>query len=128
MALHLVSSQSADPRRTLWVFRYYDLNDRQFEGYGRALVRLIDFIRALTVLRDPTATPKVNVIAHSMGGILVREAIQRTYPERWPVASRRWRRHPAAVRDDSINKIVTLGHAASGHQLPGHQELDRRRG
>src|SRR5262249_33690661 len=41
--------------------------------------------------------PKVNIIAHSMGGLLVREAIQRTYPEKGLKA------------DDYINKIVTLG-------------------
>ena len=35
--------------------RYYDLDDREFEVYGRALVRLIDFVLALLALRDPTA-------------------------------------------------------------------------
>src|SRR4051812_38789127 len=36
-----------DPLQMLWVFRYYDLNDRNFPIYGEMLVRLIDFIRAL---------------------------------------------------------------------------------
>jgi hypothetical protein len=97
MALTIRDAQrTRDARRTLWVFRYYDLNDRTFPVYGAALVRLIDFIQALAV-EQGGVKPKVNVVAHSMGGLLVREAIQRTYP--------------AAGRsaDDYINKIVTLG-------------------
>jgi Putative serine esterase (DUF676) len=109
MALHLVRSQ-ADPRRTLWVYRYYDLDDRDFEVYGRALVRLIDFVRALIAQRDATMPLKVNIIAHSMGGLVVREAIQRTYPARLAA----WQANgsqgtPPAMADDCINKIVTLG-------------------
>lgn len=95
MALHLLTAVE-DPCRTLWVFRYYDLDDRKFEPYGKALVRLIDFIRALAALKSGSA-PKVNIIAHSMGGLLVREAVQSTYP----AAGRK--------ADEHINKIVTLG-------------------
>ena len=98
MARNLVRS-SGDPCKTLWVFRYYDLDDRQFEAYGKALVRLIGFIRDLAAMksRDAGSAPKVNIIAHSMGGLLVREAVQVTYPELEQQAS------------DHINKIVTLG-------------------
>src|SRR5690606_8074941 len=95
MALHLVRTVE-DPCRTVWVFRYYDLSDRKFDTYGKALVRLIDFIRAIAKKKEGNPT-KVNVIAHSMGGLIVREAIQRTYPER---------SHRA---EDYINKVVTLG-------------------
>lgn len=95
MALRL-REQVEDARRTIWVFRYYDLNDRLFEVYGAALVRLIDFIRALAV-EDGEEPPKVNVIAHSMGGLIAREAIQRSYPNRDRKAA------------DYINKLVTLG-------------------
>jgi alpha-beta hydrolase superfamily lysophospholipase len=97
MARNLVRS-AADPCTTLWVFRYYDLDDRRFETYGHALVRLISFIRDLAASKQPTEPkPKVNIIAHSMGGLLVREAVQVTYPALG---------HRAA---DHINKIVTLG-------------------
>ena len=95
MAAHLLRN-TQEPCRTLWVFRYYDLNDRNFDMYGMALVRLIDFIRALAV-EQTGEKPKVNIIAHSMGGLLVREAIQVSYPG----TGRR--------ADDHINKIVTLG-------------------
>jgi len=107
-ALSLVKSD-ADARKTLWVFRYYDLDDREdFTRYGKALVRLISFIEKLVELKDKrdsekknipspkdTAPPKVNIIAHSMGGLIVREAIQRTYPK--------------GEAPKHINKIVTLG-------------------
>lgn len=95
MALALVNAEQT-PLQTLWVFRYYDLSDRVFKAYGSALVRLIDFIQALARLRSENV-PKVNIIAHSMGGLIVREAIQGTYQ--------------AAGRDAKtyINKIVTLG-------------------
>ena len=44
-ALSLVRS-TTDVCKTLWVFRYYDLDDREdFTRYGNALVRLITFIR-----------------------------------------------------------------------------------
>jgi hypothetical protein len=97
MALHLLESVE-NACQTIWVFRYYDLNDRTFKTYGRALVRLINFIRELAHIQNAEQPkPKVNIIAHSMGGLLVREAIQRTYPEN---------NHKA---EDFINKIVTIG-------------------
>jgi hypothetical protein len=96
MALHLLRTNE-DPLRTLWVFRYYDLDERSFPFYGQALVRLIDFIRALAAEKRVGEKPAVNIIAHSMGGLIVREAIQRAYPERGDLAT------------DHINKVVTLG-------------------
>ena len=105
-------SKTRDPNRTLWVFRYYDLNDRSFRLYGDALVRLIDFIRELAAVGagDARKAPKVNIIAHSMGGLIVREAIQGSYPQ----AGRR--------ADDHINKVVTLGtpHRGIAFQILSH--------
>lgn len=108
MALHLIESTD-DPCRSLWVFRYYDLRDRQYETYGKALVRLIDFIRELAAMQDGSK-PKVNILAHSMGGLLVREAVQRTYPAMGFKA------------EDYINKIVTLGtpHQGVSYQIIEH--------
>jgi hypothetical protein len=110
MALSLVRS-GGDPCRTLWVFRYYDLDDRRFTAYGEALVRLISFIRdlaSLTAADQPK--PKVNILAHSMGGLLVREAVQVTYPQM---------KHQAS---DHINKIVTLGTPHQGISFQFLQE------
>lgn len=94
-ALYLLKNV-ADPIKTVWVFRYYDLDDRKIRAYGRALVRLIEFIQALTI-RKGEAPPSVNIIAHSMGGLIVREAIQVSYPDLEKKAA------------DFINKVVTLG-------------------
>jgi hypothetical protein len=96
MALSLVET-TRDPLSTMWVFRYYDLSDRDFDLYGRALVKLIDFVRALAVAKQGGEPPKVNIIAHSMGGLVVREAVQCSYPKEGREAKA------------YINKIVTLG-------------------
>jgi hypothetical protein len=115
-------------RNTVWVFRYYDLDDRRFPLYGAALVRLIAFIRDLASDREEEATgepPKVNIIAHSMGGLIVREAVQVTYPKLYG-------QEMAAA--DHINKLVTLGtpHQGISFQLlkdwigpDAQQEIER---
>jgi hypothetical protein len=93
-ALTLLKSPT-EVRKTLWVFRYYDLDDRKdFTRYGEALVRLITFIRTLAQKKNEDI-PKVNIIAHSMGGLIVREAVQRSYAK--------------GEAPKHINKIVTLG-------------------
>ena len=105
-------AKTRDANRTLWVFRYYDLNDRSFRLYGDALMRLIDFIRELAAVGkgDARTMPKVNIIAHSMGGLIVREAIQGSYPDAKRSA------------DDYINKVVTLGtpHQGISFQVLSH--------
>lgn len=103
MALHLLETTD-DPCQSLWVFRYYDLKDRKYDTYGQALVRLINFIRELAAMQDGSK-PRVNIIAHSMGGLLVREAIQCTYPAQGLRA------------EDYINKVVTLGTPHQGVSL-----------
>jgi hypothetical protein len=115
-------------RNTVWVFRYYDLDDRRFPLYGAALVRLIAFIRDLASDREQAETgepPKVNIIAHSMGGLIVREAVQVTYPKLYG-------QDRAAA--DHVNKIVTLGtpHQGISFQLlrdwlgpDAQQEIER---
>jgi hypothetical protein len=105
-ALELVSAPE-DPRKSLWVFRYYDLNERSFKVYGDALVRLIDFVRDLTVLKSGQPKPPVNIIAHSMGGLIVREAVQVSLPSLGRTAT------------DCINKIVTLGTPHKGISFQG---------
>jgi|SRR5687767_2948658 len=94
MTLRLLTSTT--PVRSLWILRYYDLSDRKIALYAQALTRLIELIR--TLLSDEGEPGlKVNIIAHSMGGLIVREAIQSTYP----AMNRR--------AEEDINKVVTLG-------------------
>jgi pimeloyl-ACP methyl ester carboxylesterase len=109
-ALNLVASPE-DPRRSIWIFRYYDFGDRSFQLYGEALVRLVDFVRDLTVVKIGGPKPPVNIIAHSMGGLIVREALQRTYPSLNRSA------------EESINKIVTLGTPHRGITFQGLRDF-----
>ena len=111
MALSITSATKA-VTNTIWVFRYYDLEDRTFESYGAALVQLIDFIRALAKNLGQDPPPRVNIIAHSMGGLIVRHAVQVNYP--------RIKGSPRAA-EDHIHKIVTLG---TPHQGISFQVLD----
>jgi len=111
MALSLLeTTQSVN--NTIWVFRYYDLEDRSFESYGSELVRLIDFIRALALTLGQEPPPKVNIVAHSMGGLIVRHAVQVDYPRS---------KGSARSAEDYIHKIVTLG---TPHQGISFQFLD----
>ncbi|MGK5114740.1 MULTISPECIES: esterase/lipase family protein [unclassified Geodermatophilus] len=112
MALDVVRS-TRSVANTIWVFRYYDFEDRSFSTYGSELVRLIDFIRALAAHRQQPV-PKVDVIAHSMGGLIVRHAVQVDYPALKDG-------NPRAA-EDHINKIVTLG---TPHQGISFQVLDQ---
>lgn len=72
--------REAYPEKSLWVFRYYDETSREvgsgyrtpIEDLGRSLVKLIDFV----LLK--TGAPRVHLVAHSMGGLVCRSAIQLT--------------------------------------------------
>lgn len=94
-ALALALRDNPEPMRTMWVFRYYDLSDRSFPQYGVALKRLIELVRTLVAQKTGGERPKVNIIAHSMGGLIVRETLQVAY-----------KRGEAA---EAVNKVVTLG-------------------
>lgn len=115
MALNLVTT-TGTVAKTIWVFRYYDLEDRTFEAYGTELVRLIDFIRTLAEKTAQDPTPKVNIVAHSMGGLIVRHAIQLDYPRL---------KGTAKAAEDHIHKVVTLG---TPHQGISFQVLDHLAG
>lgn len=63
---------------TLWIYRYYDLEPRTIEGYGAGLVRLIDIIRRAAARNGGAGEPfpGVDIVAHSMGGLVVRAALR----------------------------------------------------
>ena len=98
-------------RGTIWVFRYYDLNPRNIGTFADGLVTLLQRIRYVTE-RTNEAKPEeervhfegVDAIAHSMGGLILREAMRRL--------------HDGAVKDNPaveqgaklwIHRAVTLG-------------------
>ncbi|KHL18849.1 hypothetical protein CLV56_1393 [Mumia flava] len=82
---------------SLWVYRFYDRNSSTFgeepEPYeiARAAQGLADFI---ALVREKTAgAPMVNLVAHSMGGLICRAAIQKHLDD------------PASV----VSKLCTIG-------------------
>ncbi|MDQ3616237.1 MAG: hypothetical protein M3393_06385 [Actinomycetota bacterium] len=62
-------------RGTIWVYRYYDLTPRALDRYGDGLRRLIELISEAAEKRGEVFDG-VDILAHSMGGLVVREAIR----------------------------------------------------
>ena len=59
---------------TIWVFRYYDLVPRALLRYGEGLRRLVQLIES-SARRHGEDFAGVDIVAHSMGGLVVREGI-----------------------------------------------------
>lgn len=74
------------PRRTLWIFRYYDATSRRagagdrddIEALAADLGTLVDFVIART------GAEQVHLVAHSMGGLICRSLIQRVLQDKAP--------------------------------------------
>jgi hypothetical protein len=81
---------------TIWVYRYYDLTPRALARYGEGLVRLVDLVRLAAERRGETFAG-VDIVAHSMGGLVVRQALQAMH--------RRQRDSATAL----VHRVVTLG-------------------
>ncbi|BEL06265.1 hypothetical protein Q0Z83_044560 [Actinoplanes sichuanensis] len=60
---------------TMWVYRYYDLRPRTMERFGAGLVRLIEIIAECAAGRGERFDG-VDIVAHSMGGLVVNAALQ----------------------------------------------------
>ncbi|RYP88666.1 alpha/beta hydrolase [Nocardioides guangzhouensis] len=81
---------------TIWVYRYYDLDPRSLANYGRGLARLIYLIEAAAGVHK-LPFQGVDVVAHSMGGLVVRDALHQMDAAEKKSAER------------LVHKIVTLG-------------------
>ncbi|MFE7070290.1 esterase/lipase family protein [Streptomyces sp. NPDC057620] len=98
---------------TLWVYRYYDLEPRTIEGFGAGLVRLIDIIRRADA-RNGGGQPfrGVDIVAHSMGGLVVRAALRQLSAAAAPGPRRMLgpdRRASSRRPEELVHRIVTLG-------------------
>ncbi|MEU7901692.1 hypothetical protein [Actinoplanes sp. NPDC049118] len=60
---------------TMWVYRYYDLRPRTMQRYGAGLARLIDIIAKCAASRGEQFGG-VDIVAHSMGGLVVNAALK----------------------------------------------------
>ena len=81
---------------TIWIYRYYDLRPRALRRYGEGLRRLVHLIEACAQRRGE-AFDGVDIVAHSMGGLVVREGVLAMEAAEHGSARRR------------IHRIVTLG-------------------
>jgi hypothetical protein len=81
---------------TIWIYRYYDLKPRALERYGEGLARLVGLIRE-SALRHGEEFRGVDIVAHSMGGLVVREGLLAMHEAE----------NDSARRD--VHKVVTLG-------------------
>ncbi|MFI8595407.1 esterase/lipase family protein [Microbacterium sp. NPDC078428] len=81
---------------TIWIYRYYDLRPRALESYGSGLVRLIELIER-SAARHTEQFRGVDIVAHSMGGLVTREGVLAMHRQEPGSAKRR------------IHRIVTLG-------------------
>jgi pimeloyl-ACP methyl ester carboxylesterase len=94
---------------TIWVYRYYDLTPRGLQRYGDGLVTLIKLVRTAAQHHDE-AFDGVDVVAHSMGGLVVREALRQLDEQEKGSAGA------------LIHRIVTLGTPHRGiafQRIPG---------
>jgi len=72
------------PAATLWVHRFYDefasllTKDPGQFSLERAATSLLDLVQ---LVRLKTGAPRVFLVAHSMGGLIVRSLLQRTLPD-----------------------------------------------
>jgi hypothetical protein len=81
---------------TIWIYRYYDLRPRALQRYGEALARLVELIERSAVRHNETFRG-VDIVAHSMGGLVTREAILAMHKAEKGSAQRK------------VHRIVTLG-------------------
>ena len=72
------------PAATIWVHRFYDefaphlTQDPATFSIERAAQSLFDLVR---LVREQTGAPRVFLVAHSMGGLVVRSMLQRVIPD-----------------------------------------------
>ncbi|HEX8523073.1 MAG TPA: alpha/beta hydrolase [Tepidisphaeraceae bacterium] len=96
------------PKKTIWIYRYYDPTSKTFddqpsierwtvEQAAENLAALIKDVKKLT------GADKVNLIAHSMGGLVCRSLIQNIY-----------RRNGKSIAADNIDKFFTYGTPHAG--------------
>lgn len=94
---------------TIWVYRYYDLSPRALQRYGQGLGRLIRLIeRSATRRGEPF--DGVDIVAHSMGGLVVREGLLSLHNGEAGSAKR------------LVHRVVTLGTPHRGisfQRIPG---------
>jgi pimeloyl-ACP methyl ester carboxylesterase len=107
---HAYLEQSPDEHiggPAIWVYRFYDDaagtfgEKRTSFDIVRAAEGLYDFVTL--VRRKTKGSPKVHLVAHSMGGLICRTMLQRVCREAGPG------RHPRTTGPEMVDRVVTMG-------------------
>lgn len=92
------------PSNSIWIHRFYDVSastwgeePEKFELEGAAE----DLFLLIQKLQEKTGAPRVNLVAHSMGGLICRSVIQKIIPERFPGGEKK--------ATDFIESLFTFG-------------------
>lgn len=107
--------------RSVWIYRYYEEGDevsavgarQDIEEWAAGLQRFIERVRECVCKGDPAARAdfKVHLVAHSMGGLIVRSYLQAFCRGRLPG-------HPE-VRESMVDKVFTYGTPHGGIEVRG---------
>ena len=89
------------PAQTIWIYRYYDPTSKTYDRPGArrlSIEEAADGLREFIAdIKKQTASPRVVLLAHSMGGLVCRSLIQKIYIDRGERAS------------DHVDKLFTYG-------------------
>lgn len=72
------------PAATVWIHRFYDISASTFSDHREAFSlerAAADLFALIRLVLDRTGAPQVMLVAHSMGGLVSRCAVQRVIPE-----------------------------------------------
>ncbi|OOG28091.1 hypothetical protein B1C78_02390 [Thioalkalivibrio denitrificans] len=103
-----------DWRRTLWIFRYYDPESSLFNEerpvFPQYAVRLLMFLNKVRVACGDPEGFRVNLVAHSMGGLICRCYLQNAkFLEDYAAPDKNPGIDPELLKTVTVNKLFTFG-------------------
>ncbi len=100
-----IARQYEGKSNTLWVYRYYDFHKRDVVFYAQQLQKVIEIVEQVSGVTG------VNLVCHSMGGLIARHLIQNLYATQ-------------AQAEAHVNKWITLGTPHRGIAFDIFPQLD----
>ncbi|MDT4941030.1 MAG: hypothetical protein QOJ34_1119 [Pseudonocardiales bacterium] len=111
-------ASGAVPLRMIWIHRYYDLTSQTFAGSPGRRLEIEDAAAELrTLIREIkrlTGAPRVVLLGHSTGGLIIRSLLQRGYPDAGEKAT------------EHVDRVFTYGapHGGIHFDIPGGLTLE----